>query len=224
MRRRVRASIMVVVVDVVFISGRDLPSREALHSGFFPEFARIEMQWSGREADWDGHPLPCTHWISCATRRKPPPPSPASPLFYLISDIPKRVHRTARRAVEYGISERRGSERRRGGDALIESPPLHQPSRIYIHPKCQMAMRFSCQLSLSLSPSLFRLLYPRHSTKKGLPQRPMGIFNNKGQCRAWIVHYLTVSPHGELHFILVHNRRGCLFIPPLLLVGSCLSV
>ena len=76
-----------------------------------------------------------------------------SPLFYLISDIPKRVHRTARRAVEYGISERRGSERR-GGDALIESPPLHQPARIYIHPKCQMAMRFSCHLSLSLSLAL----------------------------------------------------------------------
>ena len=37
---------MVIVVDVVFISGRDLPSREALHSAFFPEFARIEMQWS----------------------------------------------------------------------------------------------------------------------------------------------------------------------------------
>ena len=107
-------------------------------------------------------------------------PALPSPLFYLISDIPKRVHRTARRAVEYGISERRGSERRRGGDALIESPPLHQPSRIYIHPKCQMAMRFSCHLSLSPSP--FRLLYPRHSTKKGLPQRPMGILNNKGQC------------------------------------------
>ena len=33
-------------------------------------------------------------------------PALPSPLFYLISDIPKRVHRTARRAVEYGISER----------------------------------------------------------------------------------------------------------------------
>ena len=44
---------MVVVVDVVFISGRDLPSREALQNGFFPEFARIEMQWSGRQTGID---------------------------------------------------------------------------------------------------------------------------------------------------------------------------
>ena len=66
--------------------------------------------------------------------------------------------------------------------------------------------------SFSLSSSLYRSTYPRHSTKKGLLQRLMGILNNKGQCEAWVVHYLATSPHGELHFILAHNRRDCLFI------------
>ena len=53
--------------------------------------------------------------------------------------------------------------------------------------------------SFFLSPSLFRQFYPRHSTKKGLLQRPMGILNNKGQCMAWVVLCLTVSQRISFH-------------------------
>ena len=157
---------MVVVVDVVFISGRDLPSREALHCGFFPGVCenRDAMVRAGGRLGWTPSSL---YALDILCNEEETAPALPSPLFYLISDIPKRVHRTARRAVEYGISERRGSKRR-GGDALIESPPLHQPSRIYIHPKCQMAMRFSCHLSLSL-PRSFACFIQGTQQRKACP-------------------------------------------------------